>query len=213
MMAKANKKEAVILVHGLIRSRASMLIIGLFLKQKGYSIANYAYSSTKYTIDKHSGHFAEFVAKFAKKNPDTKINFVTHSLGGIITRGAIELLNKTTLEKINRIVMLAPPNRGSMAATYFSKSNLLTLLMKPLCELRNAPDSRIHSIHIPENIDIGIIAGKYDAKVTPEESHLYGEKDHLTVNAMHTFIMNRPDVMKATSNFLRFGLFKGSVNK
>ena len=206
-MSKIKQKQSVILVHGLIRSRASMLLSSIFLKRNGFLVANYAYSSTKYTIDEHSDHFALFIAKFAKKHPNTKINFLTHSLGGIITRGALALLDNKTLKSLNRIVMLAPPNRGSMAATFFSKSKVLTSWMKPLCELRNAPDSKINSIHIPKNIEIGVIAGKYDKKVTPEESHLCGEKDHLTVNAMHTFIMNRPDVLNAVLSFFKTGSF------
>ena len=108
---------------------------------------------------------------------------------------------------IGRVVMLAPPNKGSNAASFFSKFWPIRKCLKPIVELRNASDSPINDVPIPENVDIGVIAGKYDRKVTPEESHLKTEKDHITVNSAHSFIMNNRNVKIAVKNFLETGHF------
>ena len=56
-------------------------------------------------------------------------------------------------------------------------------------------------------MEIGVIAGLRDGKVKVAESHLEGEKAHLTVDSRHSFIMNRKDVKEAIYEFLRSGRF------
>ena len=51
---KANQ-EAVILIHGLMRSHKSMQRLEWYLSKKGYEIHAYNYPSTKYTITGEAG--------------------------------------------------------------------------------------------------------------------------------------------------------------
>lgn len=221
-MSTTEKKpdEVVILIHGMGRSKFSMIMLDRYLQRQGYETVSFFYSSTKYSIDELSAQFAEFLTKKSRETPGTKIHIVSHSLGGILTREALvkisedeehrtsnEKNNKNRQINIGRIIMLAPPNKGSKAANFFSKIWPIPNILKPITELRNAEDSPINDVPIPEGIDIGVIAGKYDAKVTPEESHMDTENDHIIVNSAHTFIMNNRNVKIAIKNFLETGHF------
>ena len=201
-------KNIVIMVHGLGRSRFSMLRPGLFLKKRGFSVFYYSYNSTRDILEGHFAKFAEYLSFVIAKHADAEINFVTHSMGGILVRGVLTPEFIANFANLGRIVMLAPPNRGSNMAARLSKSGILREILKPLEELSDAPDSKVNTLSVPQNMKIGIISGKFDAKVKPKEAFLTEAEEYLSVDAYHTFIMNRRDVMKAILNFLNRGTFE-----
>ena len=203
--------DGVILIHGLIRSRASMVVPAGYLRRRGYDVASFPYHSTRAGIAAHSANLAGFIAEFAAGRPGAKLHFVTHSLGGIILRLAVDkLVTDGGLDiHFGRAVLIAPPNQGSRAATKAARSKLLSLVFKPLRELRDTPGSPIYSVPTPDVLEYGVVAGRWDAKVSPREARLDCAKDFLVVNAFHTFIMNRPDVLKATLRFIETGRFRG----
>jgi len=216
VMGTEDKKpdEMIILIHGMGRTPFSMVMLDRYLKRQGYTTTSFSYSSTKYQIDTLSTKFADFLIETVENNPDKKLHIVTHSLGGIITREALVKIEDHKIPQsqnhqinIGRIVMLAPPNKGSKAANFFSRVWPIPNILKPMTELRNAKNSPINDVPIPKNVEIGIIAGRFDRKVTPEESHLHTENDHIVVNSGHTFIMNNRNVKIAVKNFLQTGHF------
>ena len=87
-----NKNEIIVIVHGLIRSSKSMLSLGKHLNEIGYEIIFYDYPSTKYNIAEHSKQLNLFIQSLLFKNHAKKVHFITHSLGGIITREALNSL-------------------------------------------------------------------------------------------------------------------------
>jgi len=200
-------KKAAVLVHGLGRTSFSMLLLGTYLKRHGFTVLYYSYNSARDILDGHFAKFADYLNSIAEKYQDSEIHFVTHSMGGILVRGALTPEIFAKFANPGRIVMLAPPNRGSGMATRLSKYKIIGKILKPLQELSDTPDSKVKNLPVPESMEIGIITGKFDAKVKPEEAILDGTKEYLTVNAAHTFIMNRHDVMKAVLNFLNSGKF------
>ncbi len=200
---KSDRHEAVILIHGLIRSSFSMVSPAYFLRKNGFSVFVYDYYSTLHPISRHAEDFHKVMEKILQDDY-MKVHLVTHSLGGIIAR--IALANSAD-RKIGRLVMIAPPNQGSSKASSISKVWLARKIIKPLDELRNAEDSFMRKVPVPK-IEFGVITGSLDGKVSIEESHLKGEKDHLVVNSFHTFIMNRRIVKESILKFLEKGKFK-----
>ena len=60
---------------------------------------------------------------------------------------------------------------------------------------------------MPPSVEVGVIAGEHDGKVSVAESHLPGERDHAVVPSAHTFIMVREDVQRLVATFLEDGTF------
>lgn len=206
----AHRREIIVLIHGLIRSTLSMYPLKSYLERQGYQVYSYSYPSARYTIQQHGAYLNQFINELLAKNPGVKIDFITHSLGGIITREALSKLTTKQLKNVGCLIMLAPPNQGSKLAKLSTKMfPLFTFPIKPLAELSSDKSSYVHRVPVP-NIKIGIIAGRYDAKVPPEAARLDGQAEPVVINSTHTFIMNNAQTKKLITNFLERGTFKDS---
>lgn len=196
--------ELIVLVHGLLRSHRNMYLLGRFLAANGYDVFNYDYASTRFNIKQHGTDLKNVIETIFKTHPDKKIHFITHSLGGIITREALSLLNKSDLNKIGKVIMLAPPTQGSAYARFFATHfPTVSNYIKPIAELSDAPNAYIHQVPVPENIKIHIIAGRYDTIVPPATTALKNQPDILIVNINHTFIMNHAGAREAMLELLQ----------
>ncbi|PWY53823.1 lipase [Legionella qingyii] len=208
-----HNQEIIVLVHGLMRTSLSMWPLKNYLKRQGYEVYSYSYPSPKYSIQEHGIYLNRFIKNLLEKNPGVKINFVTHSLGGIITREALSNLSQKQLKNIGSLIMLAPPNQGSkLAKLSTTMFPLFTSPIKPLSELSSDRSSYVHHVPVP-NIKIGIIAGRYDAKVPPESARLEGQNEPIIVNSNHTFIMNNTKTRQLIMSFLRKGSFVEVVER
>ena len=201
------KHKTIILIHGLMRTPASMYFLNFYLKNEGYQTYTYDYPSAKNTIQEHGLLLNQYLKKFLKDHPNTQVYLITHSLGGIIARDGLARLNSEELKHIGGLIMLAPPNQGSVLAKFFTKIFPLTsYFIKPLTELSSEQNSYVHKVPIPK-VKIGIIAGRYDAKVPPDSAHLEGQADPVVVNSTHTFIMNNAQTKLYIKHFLEKGSF------
>ncbi len=193
--------ETVVVLHGLIRSAKAMHKLARRLAAQGYRVEVWDYPSTRKTIVEHGDWLDPKVRALEEDTNVTRIHFVTHSLGGIITR---QLLMKRIPEKMGRVVMIAPPNKGSASARHWS-----WLGWRPLDGLSDVPESYVNRMPPPPTgVEIGVIAGKSDAKVPVASTHLAGEADHVVVPGFHSFIMNRKNVFEHVASFLATGKFK-----
>ena len=117
--------RAVIVLHGLNRSRRSMDKLCTHLREKGgYTVFNVTYPSTRRSIDDHAQSLGRIV-----ENLDgiDEINLVGHSLGNIvIRRWLFDQIDPATGRfrdaRLKRLVMLGPPNHGSSIAAAFGEN-------------------------------------------------------------------------------------------
>lgn len=195
--------DYIVLLHGLGRTSLSMRLLAYRLKKQNYQTININYPSTKHKIE----YLANYLKKELRENcqdEKRKINFVTHSMGGIIVR---YFLANNKLKNLNRVVMLSPPNQGSQLVNKVSKSNIAKTIMGPaFVQLKKEPKGLINTIKKPD-YEIGIITGKFDKKVSIEEAQLKEMKDFLVLPKFHSFIMNSKRVTTAITNFLQTGNF------
>lgn len=208
--------SCVILIHGLARTANSMNALEHRLSQKDFLVINVDYPSRKHDIDK----LASLAIKpaLAKCPKNHSINFVTHSLGGILVR---QYLSKNTLDQLNRVVMLGPPNKGSevvdklkeIPGFHFLNGNAGLQLGTGKASVPNSLGEA--------NYELGIIAGTKsvnwilstlipntdDGKVSVESTKLDGMSDHIEMPVTHTFMMNNKKVITQVINFLESGNF------
>lgn len=196
-----DRRELVFLVHGMGRTPLSMVLLARRLERAGYRVSSFGYWSTTGTVADLGAALADRVAVLTGDAP--AVHFVGHSLGNIIVRW---MLAHARPDRARRVVMLAPPNQGAAAADRWAR--WVGWAMPTIHDLRTLPESTVRTLpRPPAEIDVGIIAGRGDAKVRVHETHLEGARDHAVVPGYHTFIMNRADVHELICAFLRHGRF------
>ena len=215
--AYAVEKEYVILLHGINRSSSSMEKFEKHFQKNNYNTLNVDYASRKYTIEVLAERLDKKIKATIPKN--AKINFVTHSMGGLLARYYIE---KHQPKNLNRVVLVAPPNHGSEMADYLMNNAAYQVAFGPAGQqlgtgknsisnkLLKTVDYNVGVIAANETIDplsSYIIPGDDDGKVSIESTKIKGMKDHIILDTDHLFIVVNKDAMKQSLYFLKNGKF------
>jgi pimeloyl-ACP methyl ester carboxylesterase len=214
---RPRSERVVVLLHGLGRSKDSFRALREALDREGYEVAALNYPSTRRSVREHS----EAIAKVLDRLEGAKeVSFVTHSLGGIVARDLLSLDRPWRQRvKVQRLVMLAPPSRGSAIAEALSDWLPYQLATGDVGqELTPEGAAQIPLPHCEFGIIAGswgearklnpLLEGDHDGVVTVEEARLPGAADFLVVPASHTFIMQNEACIEATLRFLRTGRFQ-----
>ena len=200
-----DRRELVVLVHGMGRSRASMWLLGNRLEREGYRVLNWGYSLDRDSVPTLGAALAAEVEGKAAGAP--RVHFVGHSLGTVLIRWT--LANRPPA-RAGRAVLLAPPNQGSAAADRWAP--YLAWALPQIVELKTARGSTARSIPAPRRGEVAVIAGAWDGKVSVEETRLAWAREHVVVPSHHSFLMDRRDVQSLVLRFLRTGEFDDGAN-
>ncbi len=211
-----NNEEVVILLHGIARTHHSMHKMEENLINAGYTVINVHYPSRKYTLEE----LTQWLKKDLEKeniNQYHKVNFVTHSMGGLLARAYCK---KFLPKNMGRLVMLGPPNHGSELADLLHNNFLFKLIYGPAGQqLTTFYD--LGSIVGEPNYEIGIIAGtkslipcsqlifekSNDGMVSVNSTKLKLAKAHIVLSVNHALIMQNDIVIRKTKRFLKYGEF------
>jgi triacylglycerol lipase len=211
-------QEEVVLLHGLCRTSRSMVKMEGALTAAGYKVRNVDYPSRTASVQKLADDVIGKAVANCQQDGATKINFVTHSLGGILVRS---YLTRHSIPSLGRVVMLAPPNQGSEIVDKLGWFFLFKSINGPagneLGTDKNSTPNKFGPINFPVGIIAGdrsinwinslLIPGRDDGKVSVERTKLAGMAGHLVVHATHPFIMKNHEVIRQTIQFLRAGNF------
>jgi hypothetical protein len=210
--------EEVILLHGLCRTSRSMAKMERALTNAGYKVQNVDYPSRTVSVQQLADDAIGKAIADCQRDGATKIDFVTHSLGGILVRS---YLARHSVPSLGRVVMLAPPNQGSEVVDKLGGWRLFKWINGPAGnELGTDTNSTPNTLG-PVNYPVGVIAGdrsinwinsllipgRDDGKVSVERTKLAGMSDHIVVHTTHPFVMKNRKVIRQTIQFLRNGRF------
>lgn len=208
----------VVLLHGLGRTPRSMSKMAGALERAGYRVENIGYPSRDYRFDVLLQIVSEALQACCADHGG-RMNFVTHSLGGIIVRAYAE---KNGVENINRVVMLSPPNQGSELVDKLKDFAIFKWITGPTGLQLGTDPASIQSGLGPVHFELGVITGTSsfnpfysklipgpdDGKVSVERTKVAGMTDFLVVPHTHSFIMNSDEVIRQTIYFFNHGQFE-----
>jgi pimeloyl-ACP methyl ester carboxylesterase len=228
------KGKAVVVLHGLGRSRASMESLCRYLHEKGgYEVFNVEYPSTRYDMAQHARNLRHLINNL---HGIEEINFVAHSMGNIVIRHYLGDLDRQDPTKqsanaaaadrrakmrFGRFVMLGPPNQGALLAETFADNVLFKEITgdagqelgrnwSDLEERLATPDFQFGIIAGGKGNNKGynpILVGDNDGVISVETAKLPGAHDFVRLPMLHSFMMDNPKVQQYVLCFFQHGYF------
>jgi triacylglycerol lipase len=215
----AQSMENVILLHGLCRTSRSMDKIQHALTRAGYTVRNVNYPSRTAPIETLADNAIGKAVAECRQNGATKIDFVTHSMGGILVRS---YLARHPIPELGRVVMLGPPNQGSEIVDKLGAWALFKWINGPAGDELGTDKNSLPNQLGPAYFTVGIIAGdrsvnwinslflipgRDDGKVSVKRARLAGMSGFIVIHATHMFITYNNEAIRQTIQFLRTGKF------
>ena len=217
----ANRRDGVILLHGIGRGASSMGRLERALRNAGYRTLNLDYPARRRDLSALAAHVQAASSRWTA-GVDDRVHLVTHSMGGLVARAFI---TRHRPGKLGRVVMLALPNQGSEIADLLERIPLYKRIYGPAgAQLTTRRSEDLASVLGPVDYPLGVIAGDRsidplgwaflpkpnDGKVTVAHTKVDGMTDHITLPATHSLIMRNAAVIAACLVFLRDGRFARS---
>lgn len=191
-----------------------MLPLAAKLRRAGHDPSLFGYSVVRHPIESIANRFVEHINvvkdEDAKRSRGPAYAIIGHSLGNIVTRFATEQLPKD----LEAFAMLAPPNHSPLMARHLQNNPVFKVLTQDAGQ-KLADQSFYDSLSRPK-VRTLILAGDKapqkswlpfkdnasDGVVSVDETRLEGV-EHCVMPALHTFIMNHPQVVSKLIQFLK----------
>jgi triacylglycerol lipase len=216
--AEPSRGEPVVLLHGLVLNAYSMKKLAAGLEDAGYRTCRVNYPSRDYPIDTLAVRLLPGIRRCFPRDT-VPVHFVTHSLGGILAR-RLETLEGAP--RIGRVVMIAPPNRGSEVAESLAGTRFLRHWGGPAGGELGTDSSSAPNRLGPPSFEFGVIAatrsvepwfsamipGRDDGKVAVENTKLEGMRDFVEIPSTHTLVLWTDETVRQTVMFLKEGRFE-----
>jgi hypothetical protein len=186
----------VILIHGMARTRFSLLLLSHRLRCAGHRVHFLDYVPALETLEDASSRLAKFVAR---KIQPRLYAVVTHSLGSVIVRHALPRLAD---HPPHAAYFLAPPMIACRAAKFFLRFRLYRMITRQMGALL-AQDDFMRRLPMPRNtrIYVGTAGPRLrwlpfghevnDGILLASEAVGAGTAQVQRVHCSHTMIMNR----------------------
>lgn len=215
-LARPASADCVILLHGLARSEASLIVMESALEAEGFDVVRPGYPSTSASVEALAEAVLPHVLERCEIGP---VHVVTHSMGGILLRYWIDRYGVP--DRLGHVVMMGPPNQGSEVVDTLGDLAVFGWLNGPAGAQLGTGAQGLPRRLPPVTYPVGVIAGSQslnpyfssllpgpdDGKVSVASTRVDGMTAHLTLPVTHTFMMNNPRVLVQVVEFLRTGRF------
>ncbi|QDT13634.1 Alpha/beta hydrolase family protein [Planctomycetes bacterium K23_9] len=189
-----------LVIHGFTCHRIWLTPTCRRLQRKGYRTDNWGYKSFFRSIQVHGDalhtHLVNDLAT------EERIDILAHSMGSLVTRYA---LSKGGISNLGRIVLIAPPSRGTPVARFVAP--LIGGISKCVREMSDAANSFASLLPTSIPNDVGVVTAKFDHLVPNRCTHIDCERDHTTLWATHNSLLFSPQVTRLADHFFRHGRF------
>jgi hypothetical protein len=226
----AMEGKAVIVLHGLFRTRTSMSSLGSAIRDAGgYSVFCMSYPTTRGSIETHARSLDNVIRSL---EGITEINFVAHSLGNLVVRHWLKDFAATERklpdgQSFGRMVMLAAPNRQPKLATILVRGAVANFVAGPAAEALATGWDKLEPHLATPHFEFGVLAGgKNDGRgfnpllpgdddgvVTVESTRLPGARDFRLLPVLHSFFMNDKRVHEYAIRFFQHGHFESDETR
>ncbi|MCM8594092.1 alpha/beta fold hydrolase [Accumulibacter sp.] len=206
--------DTVILVHGLWTPALVCTPHGRWLRRRGHQVRYFAYPSVRATLSENAQALRGFVATTGA----ARIDFVGHSLGGLII---LEMLAGPADPRFRRAVLLGTPCLDSHCARRLAGvPGMTTILGRSIIEWLSRAQAT--GIRAPSGIEVGVVAGTRsvglgrvvpglprpnDGVVALAETRLPGAKDSVALPVAHSAMLVSRRCAAEIASFLETGRF------
>ncbi len=206
---ETNKKEVIILVHGVWMKGPELFYLHYKLWRQGYIVYQFHYSSLFKTPEENAVKLFQFISKIDA----SVIHFVTHSLGGIVIK---HLFHNQEIKQTGKVVMIGSPVNGSAVAIYLNQKKYLKYVLgKSIIKglLGDAPDwsykRKICVIAGTKSLGIGQLLAREvmkkpnDGTVNLSETYVEKADERHEVARNHFLLLFSSEVLKIILQFLK----------
>lgn len=227
-MSPKDKRELVVLVHGLARTPRMFWRMAPALESAGFETVRYGYHSIRYSAGASAAMFRGYLEHFARAEAkDRTVHLIGFSLGALLIRAALD----RRIEGLNvgRVVMIGPPNQGAGILNDMVAQAWARRFMGPAIKDVTQGSEWLRQLGTPKH-EFGVIAGTKaypgvsmashlnflkgtaqkepsDGTVEVRNTPLDGMSDFVTVHASHTFLCQNAETIRQTVYFLQHGKF------
>jgi pimeloyl-ACP methyl ester carboxylesterase len=208
------EKENVICLHGFMGASWNMDFLAKSLKKDGWEVLIWKYKSRDSVIQEHGTRLADTMQSLAQKNPGKPIHFVAHSMGSLVLLSALNHPDCPLEAKMGKIILIAPPLKGSAWGRWLSQFSLARWIAKDFSgkqlmtkeefdDLGTYPDSCKKMI-IAGSLGFNpFISGANDGTVAVAETLLDMPHKRILVKRGHKTIVFSKKVARCVRSFLK----------
>ena len=159
-------QRPLVMIHGLGGSAGNVALLKLWVQLHSPRPVHVFGYGIKTTIDQVAADFEAWLMEVVKTYPDTQIDIIAHSMGGIIARSALQ--NPTLAQQTRRLLTLGSPHQGTQLARW-GGSHFVTALRpdSPFVQRINTAEARTFE---KENLEIVTFWSRRDVMVLPAEN-------------------------------------------
>ncbi|NRA56179.1 MAG: hypothetical protein HRU23_18720 [Gammaproteobacteria bacterium] len=209
--------EITILVHGFNKNISDMAYLETGLKQAGFDVFAVNLPARFGSLEQCRNALYHQI-KDIVHGVDV-VNYVAHSMGGLITRSLIASIKQ---QNVGHCVFIATPHGGSKLAAIANCIPLYATVFKPITNL--LPNLKYPTFTSHHNFKIGLIAGSHnqgligrlflsnasDGRVEISAVKTPDMDEFKILHYSHTKIHHSNETLIAVKKFLTTGSFEGS---